>query len=613
MQITSTISDFNLKRNNILNKINYIKEILVKQGLDLGAIKDIEEKLINNNFSIIVVGEFSSGKSTFINALLRKKLLPAKVRPTTAIINIIEDGEPEATVLYKDKKVKKITIEEIQDFATALNENGEKEASKIDHMLIKYPCEYTKEGVKIIDTPGVEDLDKSREDITYQMIPNADASILLLDARRALKNSERIFLEEKILGNNINKLFFILNFADAIRDNNMEFSNENLKIIENKVIEDLKLITGKSDLKIHSISAKETLIENKKGIEGDFTYKFYDFEKELQKFLIEEKGNVLLNNSIMRLSLILDDSIKFINFKLSSFNKSKKELELRAKELENLIDKIRYDKAILIQDVNKAFNDLQTICSPEIDSILEKTISYIETIEIPKENKDIESFYISKFKEVLAKEIDLSVNKMLKDNIKIIITKIENRLLNLLNELDEFIVLDISNSSLDTTNVKINSKLCDKDVMHKQVAMGVGAYFAVPFVLSLINPAAIIAIPTLIIGYIFSGKAIMKWGSEHKKSTTIDKIRKSKKEIIIEINDEIKVILLKTSSEYCSAIERSVEMKIKDTSSSLSQIVEEKEKISKEEGSVLKSLSGLEIKINKIKNELNIMVKKEAY
>ena len=57
------------------------------------------DALHQHRFRVVVIGEFSRGKSTFVNALLGQKLLPAKIRPTTAVLTSVRHGEdPDARV-----------------------------------------------------------------------------------------------------------------------------------------------------------------------------------------------------------------------------------------------------------------------------------------------------------------------------------------------------------------------------------------------------------------------------------------------------------------------------------------------------------------------------------
>src|SRR5690554_5765882 len=76
--------------------------------------------IINNEiFRIIVVGGFSRGKSSLINALLGEKLLPAKLTPTTALLTFIRYGEvPEAILFYKDERItpKTVPLDQLRDY-----------------------------------------------------------------------------------------------------------------------------------------------------------------------------------------------------------------------------------------------------------------------------------------------------------------------------------------------------------------------------------------------------------------------------------------------------------------------------------------------------------------
>ena len=51
------------------------------------ALLDLKKKLENDNFKVLVIGEFKNGKSTFINSLMGEKVLPAYSTPCTAVIN----------------------------------------------------------------------------------------------------------------------------------------------------------------------------------------------------------------------------------------------------------------------------------------------------------------------------------------------------------------------------------------------------------------------------------------------------------------------------------------------------------------------------------------------
>jgi predicted GTPase len=62
----------------------------------------------------------------------------------------------------------------------------------------------------LVDTPGVNDLSLQRADITYEYIPKSDAVLFLVDAGQPVKESERVFLQEKLLAQSRDKIVFVV-------------------------------------------------------------------------------------------------------------------------------------------------------------------------------------------------------------------------------------------------------------------------------------------------------------------------------------------------------------------------------------------------------------------
>ena len=276
--------------------------------------------------------------------------------------------------------------------------------------------------------------------------------------------------------------------------------------------------------------------------------------------------------------------------------------------MNEIIERIRCDKLLIMQDVNKAINDLLVILTPEIQAIVGSVISKLEEIDVSENNSDIESFYKSKFKDLMIKEMDSSINMKLQENIKTIVIQTEKRLSLILKELNHFMNIDMIDNNFNVDEVSVESNLNENDIALKQLAMGVGAYLGVPFILGLFNPATIVVIPLVVVGYILSGMAIFKWGNMYKKNAVIKEIHKARVDIVKNIESQIKDKLIQTSSDYCKAIDELIEKKITDTYIALEQVIQEKEKISVEEENMIKSLGGLEFKLNNLKAQLNKII-----
>ncbi len=117
-------------------------------------------------FLLVIVGEFNSGKSSFINALLGSKLLKEGVTPTTTQVNILRHGESETR--------------------TPLSEHLHELTAPAD--LLRH--------LSIVDTPGTNAIIREHELITTQFVPRADLILFVTSADRPFSESERLFLEQ---------------------------------------------------------------------------------------------------------------------------------------------------------------------------------------------------------------------------------------------------------------------------------------------------------------------------------------------------------------------------------------------------------------------------------
>lgn len=299
-------------------KIISLYSIIEQLKLDY-AIHEVEEllnRISNDSFHLVVVGEFSRGKSTFVNALLGCRILPASKNPTTAIISKIVYGKKSGYQIYyhgsdipqnltKDD-FKKLTApaEPDQNDLTSMQEyiKAQEELARIDYAQITYPLSFCQNGVEVIDTPGTNDLNAMRLDVTYNYLANADAVVLLLSATQPLSASEAKFIQERILGNQIHDIFFVISRKDELENKDQEervldFVRKNLKkILPEEVNLDNRifLLASRSALffKMHENGEKLT-IKQEMEIPNEFTNTgFPNFVNSLSEFLANDKGMV---------------------------------------------------------------------------------------------------------------------------------------------------------------------------------------------------------------------------------------------------------------------------------------------------------------------------------
>jgi tetratricopeptide (TPR) repeat protein len=151
------------------------------------AAADFDQPLL-----VTVMGEFSSGKSTFVNAFIGHDVAPTGITPTTATINIVKYGrEPGGRISYRDGTLEPLAWDEL---GSALHALDDERVRRIDVVEILFPLPQL-ERVNIVDTPGLNSILPEHEAVARGFIARADAVIWVFTASQAGKASERRALE----------------------------------------------------------------------------------------------------------------------------------------------------------------------------------------------------------------------------------------------------------------------------------------------------------------------------------------------------------------------------------------------------------------------------------
>ena len=176
-------------------------------------------------FRVIVVGGFSRGKSTLINALLGDKVLPAKMTPTTAVITVIKYGEqPRALVYFKDRdEPEEVSPENLREYLLIRRKDhkhgsySSRIETPVERVELYYPLDLCKNGVEIVDSPGLEE-DETRQKLTVRFLNECDAAIMVLSCLQLLTLQELKFVREELIGRGYDHIFYAVNYADHLTE-----------------------------------------------------------------------------------------------------------------------------------------------------------------------------------------------------------------------------------------------------------------------------------------------------------------------------------------------------------------------------------------------------------
>jgi len=189
---------------------------LDKDGEFSADITALRQRCLSKELTLVVLGEFSSGKSTFINSLLGNNLLAASAVPTTAVCTYIRYGEHQkCEALLQTGETVSILPEAIREFSA----EGSR-AFEVANLCVTAPLELLHNGLIVVDTPGVNvDID-GHVALTEAAIRKANACIYIMDGRQPGKKTTIDFLAR--IREIIPICFFVLNRADILDNDEQE-------------------------------------------------------------------------------------------------------------------------------------------------------------------------------------------------------------------------------------------------------------------------------------------------------------------------------------------------------------------------------------------------------
>ncbi len=126
-----------------------------------GELEALEERVQSDTFKVLVLGQFNRGKSTFINALIGRAVLPSYATPTTAVINEVKYGEEPRVLLHprpddgseKMPPPVEIPVDELEEHVVVDLAEIDRPNPYVRADLF-WPLELCRSGVEIIDSPA---------------------------------------------------------------------------------------------------------------------------------------------------------------------------------------------------------------------------------------------------------------------------------------------------------------------------------------------------------------------------------------------------------------------------------------------------------------------------
>ncbi len=365
-------SDGQIDVSTVEDLLQETAEIAKKSGLHSlhrEVINDRIPALHAGRITLVVLGEFNHGKSTVVNALLGEEVLPMGITPTTAVITHLVHGDKRKVVVQPPLDGEKYEIhpDEMADVVKHADEG----AQEPEYVEIQHPNAFLQGGLTLVDTPGVNDISKQKVEITYGYLPRADVILYVLDATQVLKKSEVVFIRDRLLKSNRDRIIFVLGKVDALDPADAEE-------VELYARERLEGIIGPVEL--YAFSGREALRAVKAGKEPPAA--FTAFRDSITEFLRKQRNYIILDSALgggLRVASLLEQNLAV----------KKSGLSMEAGELDARVTAVR-----------SRLNESRQVISDNLDLIDERVGGIAATAR-----HNLRSF-TQKFREALPVEIE---------------------------------------------------------------------------------------------------------------------------------------------------------------------------------------------------------------
>ncbi len=250
------------------------------------ACRELMVKLAEDRFTLAVLGQFNRGKSSLMNAIMGRQILPTGVLPLTSAITVLRFGSCERLVVER----KGWSFAETAPFAALAgyvtqqgNPGNEK---RVERVYVELPLPFLRRGLEFVDTPGVGSAVDANTATTMAFLPQCDAALFVTSVDTPLTAVETDLLSR--LREYVRKIVFVINKTDLLDD-------QECREVVAFIVGALQQQMGTSSLRVYATSSRRGLAA--KQAHDDEAYRqsgLGTLEQAITSFLAVEKSSTFL-------------------------------------------------------------------------------------------------------------------------------------------------------------------------------------------------------------------------------------------------------------------------------------------------------------------------------
>jgi predicted GTPase len=241
----------------------------------------------NNEYLVAVVGRFSSGKSSMINALIGYDILPYDNDETTGVITKVKYGSQQIVIKYKDGNQIPIPFSS-NELRQYLCKDKPKYSKDITEVLVSVPAQELKNGITIVDTPGLGSSFDINNQRSMEALSRCSAIIMTFKEVAGKANDETIKEIFQWNAENFYPVIFVITNKDGLISDLPSLKEEKniIKSVE-KAVERAKSELQRTDIKSPVMCLVSSFYE--------INYRLYMGGKISAKELIQKRGLLIQN------------------------------------------------------------------------------------------------------------------------------------------------------------------------------------------------------------------------------------------------------------------------------------------------------------------------------
>jgi len=329
-----------------------------KHDRAIGEIRRLLARLAEDRFNLAVVGQFSRGKSSLMNAILGAPKLPTGVLPLTSVITTVTYGEKERVLLQREGWTlpQEIPLKQLADSVTQdTNPSNEKRVTLAE---IQLPNEMLRLGIHFIDTPGVASTVAANSRTTREFLPEVDAAIVVTSFESPMTDAEVEFLRD--VRQQIRKVFVVVNKLDLVTQPERTSALDSVKAL-------IRDAVPGEPIEVFAVSARAALDAKRQDCFEALTASGLPrLESALTQFLRREKAQELLLRAADRAAATARQQMLAIRIAQRALSEA--ESERLKRRLEGRIWRLNADRDSLVARMRAELpSEFLTRCAKPMD------------------------------------------------------------------------------------------------------------------------------------------------------------------------------------------------------------------------------------------------------